>query len=180
MTITSGKSTVLKSTAGTVPSLEVTLTGMTANGVIVLTLAERDSATDRRGQMEFYAIPGVDKFTIYGESKELFTDTDIFWMAEANGQTSSTPQVLTGAGAIDLIADVTNLVTTAADALTLADGSEGQKKVITMKTYGGDGTLTPTSLGNGTTITFDDVGDCANLIFTDGSWYMIGGTATLA
>ena len=71
-------------------------------------------------------------------------------------------------------------MTTAADALTLADGTEGQVKFIVMKTDGGDGTLTPTNLGNGTTITFDDVGDSAFLLFTNSAWHFMGGTATLA
>jgi hypothetical protein len=48
-----------------------------------------------------------------------------------------------------------------------------------MKTDGGIGTLTPTSLGNGTTIIFDDAGDSADLVFTNSAWHMIGGTATL-
>ena len=93
---------------------------------------------------------------------------------------AQTPQTLTGAGAVDITSIITHLVTTGADALTLADGAEGQRKFIVMKTDGGDGTLTPTNLGNGTTITFDDVGDCADLIFTNSAWHMIGGTATLA
>jgi len=49
-----------------------------------------------------------------------------------------------------------------------------------MKTDLGDGTLTPTNLGNGTTITFDDAGDSAHLIFTNAARYFMGGTATLA
>ncbi len=93
---------------------------------------------------------------------------------------STTPQTLTGAGAVNLTTSTTWIVTTGADALTLADGVEGQRKFIIMKTDGGDGTLTPTTLGNGTTITFDDVGDSANLLFTNSAWYFMGGTATLA
>lgn len=91
-----------------------------------------------------------------------------------------TPQTLTGAGAVNLTTKITWLVTTGANALTLADGTEGQTKQIIMKTDGGDGTLTPTNLGNGTTITFNDAGDSANLLFTNAKWYFIGGTATLA
>ena len=49
-----------------------------------------------------------------------------------------------------------------------------------MKTDGGTGTLTPANLGNGTTLTFDDEGDSAHLKFTNGNWYFVGGTATLA
>lgn len=89
-------------------------------------------------------------------------------------------QTLTGAGAVNITSKTTAIVTTSADALTLADGVEGQEKFIFMKTDGGDGTLTPSNLGNGTTITFDDAGDTAHLLFSDGSWWMIAGTATLA
>ena len=64
--------------------------------------------------------------------------------------------------------------------MTLADGAEGQEKYVIMKTDGGTGTLTPANLGNGTTLTFDDEGDSAHLKFTNGNWYFVGGTATLA
>ena len=100
---------------------------------------------------------------------------------QINGRlTTPTTQTLTGAGAVDLDSAMTLIVTTAADALTLADGVEGQEKFIVMKTDANDGTLTPAHLKNGTTITFDDVGDSAHLIFMDGDWVFMGGTATLA
>ena len=72
------------------------------------------------------------------------------------------------------------MATLSSNALTLADGNEGQEKFIVMKTDLGAGTLTPSNLGNGTTITFDDVGDSAFLKITNGSWHFMGGTATLA
>lgn len=93
---------------------------------------------------------------------------------------SLTPETRTGAGAVSVTNPITWIVSTGANALTLADGEEGQRKFIIMKTDGGDATLTPTNLGNGTTITFDDVGDSADLLFTNGEWYFMGGTATLA
>ncbi len=91
-----------------------------------------------------------------------------------------TTQTLTGAGAVDIVSAITHLVTNAANALTLADGAEGQHKFIVMKTDGGDGTLTPTNPGNFATITFNDAGDSVQLLFTNGKWYYMGGTATLA
>ncbi len=91
-----------------------------------------------------------------------------------------TAQTLSGAGAVDIVTPITWIVTTGADALTLADGAEGQVKYVVMKTDGGDGTLTPSNLGNGTTLTFDDAGDSAHLLFTNAAWYYMGGTATLA
>ncbi len=91
-----------------------------------------------------------------------------------------TPQTLTGAGAVNITSAVTFIVTTGTDALTLVDGTENQRKSIVMKTDGGVGTLTPTNLANGTTLTFDDVGDSADLLFINSAWYFMGGTATLA
>lgn len=87
---------------------------------------------------------------------------------------AGTPQTLTGAGAVNITTHSTLLVTTAADALTLADGAEGQYKFIKMKTDGGDGTLTPTNLAGGSTITFDAVGDSVLLFFLDGEWNVVG------
>ena len=91
-----------------------------------------------------------------------------------------TPQSLSGAGAVDVTSAVTHITTTGVDALTLANGVPGQRKYIVMIADGGDGTLTPANLGNGTTITFDDVGDSADLLFTNSAWHFMGGTATLA
>jgi hypothetical protein len=88
---------------------------------------------------------------------------------------AGTPQTLTGAGAVNLTTRTTLLVTTGANALTLADGIEGQRKVIVMKTDGGDGTLTPTNRHGYATITFNDAGDSIELNFTDGKWAIVGG-----
>ena len=75
-------------------------------------------------------------------------------------------QELSGAGAVDLTNLVTELTTTGANALTLADGTtSGQMKIVNMIVDGGDGTLTPTTFANGTTITFDAVGESATLVW---------------
>ena len=88
---------------------------------------------------------------------------------------------LTGAGAVSLASYATLLVTTGANALTLAAGTNGQKKLIKMKTDGGDGTLTPSALQGGTTLTFNDAGDFVELVFLDGKWNIIVNSgATLA
>ena len=75
-------------------------------------------------------------------------------------------QSLSGAGAVDLTNLITELTTTGADALTLADGTtSGQVKIVNMIVDGGDGTLTPTTFANGTTITFDAVAESATLVW---------------
>lgn len=83
-------------------------------------------------------------------------------------------EVLTGPGAVAIDVAKTQLVTTGADAYTLADAEEGTLKWIVMKTDGGDGTLTPTNFAQGATITFNDAGDSALLMFTNASWHLFG------
>jgi len=83
-------------------------------------------------------------------------------------------QTLSGAGAIDVVTGVTEVTTTAANALTLADGVVGQIKIIVMKADGGDGTITPATFAGGTTITMNDVGDSVMLTYaTTIGWVLI-------
>jgi hypothetical protein len=82
--------------------------------------------------------------------------------------------IRTGAGILSIGTMTSHIVTTGADAITLADGVHGQSKFIVMKTDGGDGTLTPANFANGTTITFNDVGDSVHLYFTNSSWHIMG------
>ena len=75
-------------------------------------------------------------------------------------------QSLSGAGAVDLTNLITELTTTGANALTLADGTtSGQVKIVNMIVDGGDGTLTPVTFASGTTITFDAVAESATLVW---------------
>ena len=86
-----------------------------------------------------------------------------------------------GAGALNLTDLITEVTTTGADALTLANGSAGQVKIITMIVDGGDGTLTPATLAGGTTITFADVGDGVVLVYGTAGWVVVGNNgATIA
>lgn len=82
-------------------------------------------------------------------------------------------QALSGAGAINLTSLTTKWTTTGADAGTLADGTEGQLKYVVMIVDGGDGTLTPSNLANGTTLTFAEVGDAVMLQFLGTEWWVI-------
>jgi hypothetical protein len=90
-------------------------------------------------------------------------------------------EAFSGAGALSVNKLISQITTTGADALTLADGRyAGQLKVIKMVVDGGAGTLTPANLFGGTTLTFDDVGDYALLYFDGTEWQVIAATATLA
>lgn len=87
-------------------------------------------------------------------------------------------------GAISVETPVTMLETDtagAAIACTLANGNQGQIKIIIFYGDDGDAVVTPANFFNGTTITFDDEGDMWMGIFWAGNWYSLGTpTATVA
>ena len=98
----------------------------------------------------------------------------------ANGGTgaSATVQALSGPGAVNITSLATAFTSTATgNALTLADGAQGQLKTIiyVAEAAGGDtGVLTPSNLGSGTTVTFNAVGDSATLQFAGTDWWVVG------
>ena len=84
------------------------------------------------------------------------------------------PQKLNVAGAVSLTTHITHISSAGAIALTLANGIEGQEKVITMLIDGGDATLTPASFGSLTNITFNDTADTVSLLYTSSRWIITG------
>jgi hypothetical protein len=85
------------------------------------------------------------------------------------------PDTRTDAGAVSVTNYFTNVVTTGAAAITLADGTEpGQQKKIMLSVTAGDATLTPANLAGGTTIVFSVVGDTAELTWDGTNWTAIG------
>ena len=98
----------------------------------------------------------------------------------ANGGTgaSGAVQALSGPGAVNITSLATAFTSTAAgNALTLADGAQGQLKTViyVAEAAGGDtGVLTPTNLGSATTITFNAVGDSVTLQFAGTDWWVVG------
>lgn len=82
---------------------------------------------------------------------------------------------------LSLETDVNQVVLTQAvdQYFVLPDGIEGQRKFIYAKTLSGAGTaiITPTNLTGGTTMTFDTVGEYAELRFINGSWLPVNVSA---
>ena len=87
-------------------------------------------------------------------------------------------QALSGAGAANNTSLTTQLTTTGSNqAITLANGTNGQIKIVTMVVDGGDAILTPSTFANGTSITFNDVGDTVLLVYnTTGGWALVSNT----
>lgn len=103
---------------------------------------------------------------------DLFTSSDAFAVSRES---------LTGAGALSVVLTVSELTTDSADAFTLADGVEGQLKVIkALDVAAGDGTLTPANFADGSTITFDAANEVAILYFDGTDWQNLYTNATIA
>ena len=95
-----------------------------------------------------------------------------------NGGLIGAVQTLAGPGAVNLTTSTTSFTSTAAgNALTLADGAQGQIKIIVYvaEAAGGDtGILTPANLGSATTITFNTIGDAVTLQYVGTDWWVVG------
>ena len=112
---------------------------------------------------------------------EYGSDTSVFTLTSSDTESFFVPlipfaaaQALSGAGAINVTSYYTAWTTTGADAGTLADGTvKGQLKKIQLIVDGGDGTLTPSNFGDGTTITFADAGDYVVLVWDGSDWEVL-------
>jgi len=102
-------------------------------------------------------------------------NVDVTGTLTANGLINGV-QTLTGSGSTEVISlteTVTQLITTGTQNFSLANGTEGQIKIITLKTDGGNATVTPASFLNGTSITFDGVEDTMTLLYQSTGWVVL-------
>jgi hypothetical protein len=117
-----------------------------------------------------FKVDTVDSFT---------ADADLTLSANGTGNVKivgglfGDVQSLSGPGAISVTTLHTEITTTGTDAYTLANGTAGQIKTIAMIVDGGDGTLTPTTLANGSTITFNDANDSVTMIYGTNGWQVL-------
>ena len=119
----------------------------------------------------------ADDSSIININEGLVVDgtTNVTGTLTANGLINGV-QTLTGSGSTEVISlteTVTQLITTGTQNFSLANGTEGQIKIITLKTDGGNATVTPASFLNGTSITFDDVGDTMTMLYQSTGWIVL-------
>ena len=119
--------------------------------------------------------------TILGGRAAVHTDGTFETMGNQNVQgrlliNDNSGDVADG-GAIPLTSHATVFATGGSETCTLAAGTEGQIKVLAMKTDGGDMVVTVTNAGgksSGTgTITFDTIGDSCILQYLSSKWFVI-------
>ena len=108
----------------------------------------------------YVKVAGTDKITVTSTATTISAHTH-------------NVQNISGPGAISLTETGTLLTTTGTDAYTLANGTEGQLKIISMKVDGGTGTVTPTNFVNGTSMVFNDVQDTITLLYQSTGWVVL-------
>lgn len=167
--------TSINKVAITAPATSATLTianGKTLTASNSITLAGTDATT-----MTF---PSTNASIARTDAAQTFTGTQTF-----AGAVVGSVQALSGAGAVNVTTLTTAFTSTATgNALTLADGVAGQLKAVVYvaEAAGADtGVLTPTNFGNGTTITFNAVGESVLLQFLGTDWWIVSNNgATVA
>lgn len=82
-------------------------------------------------------------------------------------------QALTDAGALSLGSYMTEITTTTASAITLANGKDGQLKLVRFIVDVGDATITPDFLNGGTTVVLSAVGDYVLFRMNGAAWDVV-------
>ena len=167
--------TSINKVAFTAPATNATLTiadGKTLTANNSVTFAGTDATT-----MTF---PSTSASIARTDAAQTFTGTQTF-----AGAVVGSVQALSGPGAVNVTTLTTTFTSTGAgNALTLANGVAGQLKAVVYvaEAAGGDtGVLTPTNFGNGTTITFNAVGESVLLQFLGTDWWIVSNNgATVA
>jgi hypothetical protein len=167
--------TSINKVAFTAPATGATLT--IANGK---TLTANNSVTFAGTDATTMTFPSTSASIARTDAAQTFTGTQTF-----AGAVVGSVQTLSGPGAVNVTTLTTTFTSTGAgNALTLVDGVAGQLKAVVYvaEAAGGDtGVLTPTNFGNGTTITFNAVGESVLLQFLGTDWWIVSNNgATVA
>ena len=133
------------------------------------------------------ALASVDLFHVVDDPtgtpiNKKITAEDVFNNIPSWLGLKDTAQTITGEGSTSSAVTVTESTTlidatSGAAPVTLADGADGQVKIIINKSTGGTNavTITPASFVAGTTINIDAPGRSVICMFKDSKWNVIGG-----
>ena len=133
------------------------------------------------------ALASVDLFHVVDDPtgtpiNKKVTAADVFNNIPSFISFKDTAQTITGDGSTSTavtLTESTTLVnaTSGAAPVTVADGADGQVKIIINKSTAGTNavTVTPANLVSGTTVNIDAPGRSVILFFKDSNWNVIGG-----
>lgn len=165
--------TSINKVAFTAPATSATLT--IADGK---TLTVNNSVTFAGTDATTMTFPSTSASIARTDAAQTFTGTQTF-----AGAVVGSVQALSGPGAVNITTLTTTFTSTGAgNALTLANGVAGQLKAVAYiaEAAGGDtGVLTPANFGNGTTITFNAVGESVLLQFLGTDWWVVSNNGAI-
>jgi hypothetical protein len=131
----------------------------------VITLGNASGSVAFNSNISTDLLPSVTKTHDIGSSSNMWDQLNIQTVIVST--TTETTEITAGTSlsAID---------GSTAVSLVLANGTEGQQKIITVSaTPSGNVTVTPTNGAGFTSITFTAKGDSATLVFVNGSWNIV-------
>jgi hypothetical protein len=96
---------------------------------------------------------------------------------KSSGKVSGSYDMMSGAGALSLLTETTYFTSTGANALTLADGVDGQIKRVVLAVNGGSPVITPANFAGAApvsaTIQLTAAGSSVTFQFMQGQWWVI-------
>ena len=165
---TAASGNVIIGTSGSTRNQTVTIHNATVTGNITGNAAGAHTGT----------LDGDVTGSIFGDDSTILVDGVAGKVVGPISTIKADVQQISGPGAIDVTSLITEITTTGADAYTLVNGILGQVKIIlAADVSGGTGTVTPTTVQGGTTLTFDAVGESITLIYTSLGWMRTAGAA---
>ena len=137
---------------------------LVANGDVI-TLGNASGSVAFNSNISTDLLPSVTKTHDIGSSSNMWDQLNIQTVIVSITTETTEINAGTSLSAIDGSTSVS---------LALADGTEGQQKIITVSaTPTGNVTVTPTNGAGFTSITFTAKGDSATLVFVNGSWNIV-------
>ena len=140
-------------------------------------LSELTAATSAAASDSMYLVQSSTskKITV----ANLFGDVDTPAVFTDKIQIQDTESFTAASGSLSITTNISYLSNPTANGnLTLANGVDGQIKIIIMISNTGGYSQTLGGSNVEANVSFDAAGDSATMIYTNSKWYMIGGTAT--
>jgi len=140
-------------------------------------LSELTAATSAAASDSMYLVQSSTskKITV----ANLFGDVDTPAVFTDKIQIQDTESFTAASGSLSITTNISYLSNPTANGnLTLANGVDGQIKIIIMTSNTSNYSQTLGGSNVEGTVEFDAAGDSATMIYTNSKWYMIGGTAT--
>jgi proline racemase len=141
-------------------------------------VSELTSATSAGGSDVLYLVQSSTskKITVANLFNDISNPT-----FTGNVKVGGTPQTLSSPGIVSITTPITHLsVDAVGGTLNIPTGADGQVKYLVLTaSAGGTYALNTSNISANANVLFDQVGDSAQLLYTNNKWFVVGGTANV-